>query len=242
LIMARLPRDDNYIAAAGVVSEAGEVVPIIASTTSDGTAIPRDDNYVPALGVVDPETGKVRGATESDFKNAQMYPSASSFPPSGATGVLYIDQATGTQYYWNGTGYQPLPSAAPTGGYVDSFDFGTLSPTRAQITAQVATEIWGAGTLDSSNTDATQWTFTVTDGGAVHSVMEIFNGTRIRNLYQDDGAGGSTGLGTDIWEVAVSATTAPPVFSWAHIGQEARAAQIVIDGQPYSGTVTLVPY
>jgi hypothetical protein len=63
-------------------------------------------------------------------KEVKSYSTLSAFPTTGSADKIYIDEATNTPYYWNGTAYVPLssPAADTVSVYVQSSSTTKPSP------------------------------------------------------------------------------------------------------------------
>ena len=70
----------------------------------------------------DPSFVSIKDQIDSNANKAkvQNYPTKGNFPPVGDKGSIYIDEATKTPYYFDGTNYVPLAGGIPNGATIGS--------------------------------------------------------------------------------------------------------------------------
>lgn len=97
-----------------------------------------------------------------------------------------------------------------TGGYAGSYNFGTATPTQSALLTQMMYVVWGTSGTVTINTplSASTWVLDTT----THTASELFNGTRITNLYDNN-----------TWSLTNTPTTVPAVFEFANIGSTSVA-------------------
>jgi hypothetical protein len=110
------------------------------------------------------------------------------------------------------------------GGNIAAYDFGVSEPTQVALIEYSANEVWeGEGVFELNALNPSQSTYTVVKEGeetVVHSLLEIFNSTRVNNLFDNN-----------CWELTNTPNTIPAVYEWINIGKEATPiASDIISG------------
>lgn len=116
------------------------------------------------------------------------------------------------------------------GGNLNAYDFGTGTPTQEQLTVYAIGQIWPGYTDLSYNADnPAQSSFKDADGNP-HTAAEIFNATRVKNLFDNS-----------IFMLTNTQDTEPKVFDWANTGKEV-AENVKQLGEIYFSLSNLTKY
>ncbi|GHU53501.1 hypothetical protein FACS1894132_05810 [Clostridia bacterium] len=115
-------------------------------------------------------------------------------------------QSVAQQFYNIASELQALEGR---GGYLQHHDFGTDTPTQISLNTYAADYIWGDGSFTTGDGSGSSDVWTVTSSGAAHTLIEIFNATRVKNDNNNN-----------TWELANTSDTNPPVFDWINTGSD----------------------
>ena len=96
------------------------------------------------------------------------------------------------------------------GGALTAHDFGTASPTQAQLIGYACQDIWGAeGAFTFDSDDPAASTYVIAE--VTHTAGEIFNNTWVRNTYNGE---------NHKWVLTSTPDTDPAVYIWTDVGQD----------------------
>jgi hypothetical protein len=110
--------------------------------------------------------------------------------------------------------HQQLEQLEGKGGYLNAHNFGVASPTLEELLEYACADIWGNDGTDGVFTFHVEHpeTSSYAINGVTHLVTEIFNATKVTNLFDNN-----------TWALTNTPKTDPAVFSWANIGNSTVA-------------------